>query len=102
VVVAGAELGPVVDFPPDPKLHWQQFFLEHLQLSKDLHSIKKVLVLGHRDCGAYKKFKLLPEKDVDPEVERKAHEEQARKLMELIKTHQPELQFEAYLLDDTI
>ena len=33
VIVAGAELGPVIDFPPDPRLHWQQFFLEHLALA---------------------------------------------------------------------
>lgn len=101
VIVAGAELGPVIDFPPDPKLHWQQFFLEHLQLSRQLHCIKKVLVLGHRDCGAYKKFKLLPEDNVDPETERLTHELQARKLANLISVHQPGLEFEAHLLEDT-
>ncbi len=56
VILAGAELGAVVDFPPEPKLHWQQFFLEHLDLSRMLHGIKRVVVLGHRDCGAYRKF----------------------------------------------
>jgi carbonic anhydrase len=100
IVVAGAELGPVIDFPPKPKLHWQQFFLDHLQLASDLHAIKKVLVLGHRDCGAYKKFLNFPN-DVDSVVEEKAHSEQAERLRLLIQKHHPNLLFEAHLLDDT-
>lgn len=102
LIVAGAELGPVVDFPPDPKLHWQQFFLEHLALSRDLHCIKKVLVLGHRDCGAYKKFKLLPENNVDLKLEESVHEVQSHRLRQLIERHQPGLAFEARLLDDLV
>jgi carbonic anhydrase len=98
VIVAGAELGPVVDFPPDPKLHWQQFFLEHLALSKTLHHIKRVIVLGHRDCGAYKKFQVLPENS-SPEEERAAHKAHADRFESLVHRFHPELQVDKFLLD---
>lgn len=97
VILAGAELGAVVDFPPEPKLHWQQFFLEHLDLSKTLHDIKRVVVLGHRDCGAYKKFMVLPEKPT-PEEERAAHKRHADRFEELVKRFHPNLMVEKYLL----
>ena len=97
VILAGAELGAVVDFPPEPKLHWQQFFLEHLALSKDLHSISRVVVLGHRDCGAYKKFKVLPDHPT-PDEERAAHKQHADRLEELIHRFHPKLTVEKYLL----
>lgn len=97
VIIAGAELGAVVDFPPEPKLHWQQFFLEHLALSKELHSIKRVVVLGHRDCGAYKKFKVLPNNPT-PEEEEAAHKLHGDRLEELVKRFHPKLLVEKYLL----
>jgi hypothetical protein len=97
VILAGAELGAVVDFPPEPKLHWQQFFLEHLELSLALHSIKRVLVLGHRDCGAYRKFKVLPDKPT-PEEERAAHKLHADRLEALVHRFHPNLAVDKYLL----
>lgn len=97
VILAGAELGAMVDFPPEPKLHWQQFFLEHLELSKALHNIKKVLVLGHRDCGAYRKFKVLPNNPTAGE-ELEAHKHHANRLEALVKRFYPDLQVEKYLL----
>lgn len=97
VIAAGAELGPVVDFPPDPRLHWQQFFLEHLALARELHNIKRVLVLGHRDCGAYRKFKLLPENPT-PDEERAAHAAQANRLEALVKRFHPTLAVDKFLL----
>ncbi len=97
VILAGAELGAVVDFPPEPKLHWQQFFLEHLGLSITLHNIKTVLVLGHRDCGAYRKFKVLPDKPT-PDEELKAHQFHADRLDRLVKRFHPKLTVEKHLL----
>lgn len=97
VILAGAELGPVVDFPPEPKLHWQQFFLEHLALAKALHKIKRVLVLGHRDCGAYRLFKVLGENPT-PEEEAAAHRRQAVRLEALVKRFQPGLTVDSFLL----
>lgn len=100
VIIAGAELGPVVDFPQDPKPHWQKFFLDHLALSKRLHNIKRVLVLGHRDCGAYREFELLP-KDPDPHTEYECHVAQAKKFEELVKDFDCKLEVQWCLLDST-
>lgn len=49
VILAGAALGAVVDAKP----HWNQTFLDHLGLAVELHTIKRVLVMEHRECGAY-------------------------------------------------
>jgi len=97
VILAGAELGAVVDFPPEPKLHWQQFFLEHLALSKQLHCIDRLVVLGHRNCGAYEKFKLLPE-NPDRDEERRVHAAQAERLQALVGRFYPGLPVEVGLL----
>ncbi len=94
VIVAGAELGPVIDFGPEPKPHWRDFFLDHLKLSKSLHNISKVLVLGHEDCGAYKKFV----GQIDPQDEESVHLKYAEKLKALINEQGLSLEFEAHML----
>ena len=50
VVLAGASLGAVTDKYPE----WSKTFWDHLGLAIKLHQIKRVLVMDHRDCGAYK------------------------------------------------
>ena len=97
VIIAGTELGPLVDFPPDPRLHWQQFFLEHLALAKERHEINRVVILGHMDCGAYRKFGVLPEHPTREE-ELAAHKCQADKLEALIKRFHCELEVDKCLL----
>jgi hypothetical protein len=98
VILAGGTLGPLVDFPPTPMLHWQQTFLDHLTLSERLHKIKRVVVLDHRDCGAYKEFGILTPQST-PEEEFNAHRAQAIKLESLVRRFLPKLVFEAYLLE---
>ncbi|XLM20863.1 twin-arginine translocation signal domain-containing protein, partial [Chromobacterium piscinae] len=50
IVLAGASLISITDkFPA-----WNTTFWEHLGVAIDLHHIKKVVLLDHRDCGAYK------------------------------------------------
>src|ERR1051325_9168398 len=50
VVLAGAALGAKNDkFPA-----WGTTFWEHVQVAIDLHNIHQVIVIDHRDCGAYK------------------------------------------------
>jgi carbonic anhydrase len=97
VILAGAALGALVDFPPSPRLHWQQFFLEHLDLAIALHKIKRVIVLSHRQCGAYREFGVLPRKPT-PKQEYEAHKAQANKLEQLIKQFHPKLIVDKFLL----
>jgi carbonic anhydrase len=50
VSLAGASLAAVSDkFPSSNAAFWDQ-----LGIAKQLHHIKKVIVVDHRDCGAYK------------------------------------------------
>jgi hypothetical protein len=50
VSLAGASLAAVSDkFPSSNAAFW-----DHVQIAKTLHHITKLIVLDHRDCGAYK------------------------------------------------
>jgi hypothetical protein len=50
VSLAGAALAAVSPkFPSSNAAFWDQ-----LALAKDLHHVKKLIALDHRDCGAYK------------------------------------------------
>lgn len=50
VSLAGAALAAVSDkFPSSNAAFWN-----HIDIAKTLHHIKKVIVVDHRDCGAYK------------------------------------------------
>lgn len=101
VCLAGAGLSPVIDFGPDRKPHWQQTFLEHVAISVALHSISRVVVMDHRDCGAYQKFGLLTADDTGTEKEAKVHQEQAGRLRQLLANEFSQLNF-SYLLLPTV
>ncbi|HEX4533489.1 MAG TPA: carbonic anhydrase [Rhizomicrobium sp.] len=50
LALAGASLGAVsAKFPSSNAAFW-----DHVDIAKSLHHIKKVVVVDHRDCGAYK------------------------------------------------
>jgi len=50
VILAGASLGVLTEKYPA----WGTTFWEHLEVAIQLHKIHKVIVMDHRDCGAYK------------------------------------------------
>jgi len=48
--LAGASLAAVSPkFPSSNRAFW-----DHVEIAKTLHHVKKLIVLDHRDCGAYK------------------------------------------------
>ena len=50
VSLAGASLAAVsAKFPSSNAAFW-----DHIAIAKQLHAIKKVILVDHRDCGAYK------------------------------------------------
>ena len=50
VSLAGASLAAVsAKFPSSNAAFW-----DHIAIAKQLHSIRRVIVVDHRDCGAYK------------------------------------------------
>lgn len=75
VVLAGAALGPTNDRYPD----WAETFWTHLDLAVRLHEIKKVIVLDHMDCGAYKLIL-----GTTPETEPAAHVRHLELIREMI------------------
>lgn len=93
VVLAGAALGVV----QDQREWWGKTFFDHLDLAVDLHNVKNVFVMEHRDCGAYgpKGFGLLPA-NPDRHEERKVHMQQVKKLIPKIPD---DLNFAAFLLE---
>ena len=50
ISIAGASLA--LQEPGHP--HWRQTLLETIEILKSLHHIKRVILLDHRECGAYK------------------------------------------------
>src|SRR5262245_58173974 len=50
IVLAGASLGAITH----KYRAWNKTFWQHLDIAIQLHAIHTVVVLDHRDCGAYK------------------------------------------------
>lgn len=93
IVLAGASLGAITDkFPA-----WQITFWEHLKVAIDLHHIKKVMILDHRDCGAYKVV-LGQDFGKMPDEETKIHAETMLDLRRKILDKYPNLAVETFLM----
>lgn len=88
-VMAGAELGIL------KHKNWAQCFWEHLELAIELHKIKSVYILSHRDCGAYK----LEYGELDGDEELKIHSDNLEEVEELIKAKYPNLEVRKVLMD---
>jgi len=70
VALPGASLGMVlVDHP-----HWRQTLEDIISLVEQLHQIKQIILLDHRDCGAYKLIKG-PEYATSTEAETAIHKQ---------------------------
>ena len=99
VVLAGASLGAVTrDFKD-----WNKTFWAHLKIASDLHQIKKVILLDHRDCGAYKVI-LKADFSKDPALETRVHGKYLRDLDKEIRKRYPKLETETLImnLDGTV
>lgn len=62
-----------------------------------LHGIHKVMIMDHRDCGAYK-IAFGPEHAADPAAETTLHTEVLELFHTELKKRKPELEFEGYLI----
>ena len=93
VVLAGASLGVVNAAFAD----WHAVFWDHVQLAKDLHGITEVIVIDHRDCGAYRLA--LTDAAVDtPEKETAAHRETMQEFARQVAERHPDLQVYGVLM----
>src|SRR5689334_15551763 len=80
IVLAGATLGVATDqFPA-----WATTFWDHLDLAINLHGVKRVIAVDHRDCGAYQ---LAFNKDfgLDPAAETDIHTKVMSDFRDMVK-----------------
>jgi len=98
VILAGASLGVNNTKYPD----WGKTFWEHLDTAIALHSIHEVIVIDHRNCGAYK---LLLGKDFPADAnvaqlkeETAVHKQQLDALAKAIHEKYPKLEVATLLM----
>jgi hypothetical protein len=98
VILAGASLGVFSGVFPQ----WATTFWDHLAVSINLHQIKQVYLLDHRDCGGYREFGALPATDQAPvgsTIETQVHQHYMDRLAFLIRNTHPDLEVITHLLD---
>lgn len=83
LILAGASLGVV------HKDEWRITFLDQLGFAMREHGVSQVLILDHRDCGAYKKF--LGVGPEDPKKEKDEHIKVADRAIGIIRAKFPQL-----------
>ena len=93
VVLAGASLGVINDKFAD----WHETVWQHLDVALKLHHIEEVIVIDHRDCGAYK-LALGEAAMATPEQETEMHRLAINEFALRVKARHPELSVEGYLM----
>lgn len=101
-ILAGASLGPEID------KSWTLTFFSHLEKAIELHDIKDIYILEHRNCGAYGlklgKHGVFGGSEKEQHREFKEHRKYADKLTEVIgkrirKGKLPPLGVYSFLMD---
>lgn len=92
-VFAGAAIGAVAPAFTD----WQKAFWENLAASMQLHHIKKVIAIDHRDCGAAK-IAYGAAAVADPSTETTTHKTALDAFRAQVKIRQPTLEVETGLM----
>lgn len=92
-IVAGSSLGVCQDKFP----HWGKACIDHMEIGLKLHDFRKIIVIDHEDCGAYKKF--FPELVGNLELEKKYHHDYIQKLFDNLVKIFPNMDFSSYLMD---
>ncbi len=90
--IAGSAIG--VSAPKFKK--WHKTFWDNIDISIKLHSIKKLIVINHRDCGAAKIVN--GKRDFDYYNETKIHQGSLQNIKKIFKKKYPKLQIELILI----
>jgi hypothetical protein len=93
VILAGASIGALGKLGPE----WAATFWKHVDTAKSLHHIEKIIVVDHRDCGAYK-IVFGADSIADKDIETALHRSQMILLREEVKQRHPDLGFEGALM----
>jgi hypothetical protein len=90
-VLAGASLGATTQRFP----HWGQTFRDHLELAIELHNIRRVILLDHRECGSYR---VIFGTNLAGDEEKAQHARELHRLKEAILAAYPALAVETLLM----
>lgn len=93
LILAGASLGALVEEYPA----WGETFWSHVGVAIELHGVRRLMVMDHRDCGAYKIF-LGEEAVATPAKESAAHAERLTALRAAAAERFPQLETELLLM----
>ena len=93
IVLAGASAGASAE----KFAAWHETFWSHLKVAIDLHKIKKVMIVDHRDCRVYK-LAFGAEHATDAAIEYAVHAAVLNPLTGKIKEKYAELEVETYLM----
>ena len=75
---------------------WHKAFWDNIETSIQLHRIKKLIVINHKDCGVAKIAN--GNKEFSPVNEKKIHKESFSKIKKQIKKRFPKLKVELNLI----
>ena len=91
--MAGASLGyNQTTFP-----EWGVTFDKHVELSKQLHDIDKIVVIDHMDCGAYRI--LYDNEEMTKDEEYELHTKNLNKFKTIASKKFPSLKISTYLIE---
>ena len=92
-VLAGAALG--ANRSPE----WRKVLVEHIETARAIdHPINRLIILEHRDCGAYAFWEHLEWDEVTPPEEAAAHKTQVMALITALAREVSNLTIESWLL----
>jgi len=92
-IIAGAAIGVVAE----PFKDWRKAFWDNLATSIQLHHIKRVIAIDHRDCGAAK-IAYGAEKVGNPKIETETHREAMVEFRKQVAERHPNLKVETGLM----
>jgi carbonic anhydrase len=92
-IIAGAAIGVVAE----PFKDWHKAFWDNLAASVELHNIKRVIAIDHRDCGAAK-IAYGADKVANPKIETETHRAALEEFRKQMAARQPKLKVETGLM----
>jgi carbonic anhydrase len=92
-IIAGAAIGVVAE----PFKDWQKAFWDNLATSMQLHHIKSVIAIDHRDCGAAK-IAYGADKVANPKIETETHRAAMAEFRKQVSERHPDLKVETGLM----
>jgi len=92
-IIAGAAIGVVAE----PFKDWRKTFWDNLATTIQLHNIKSVIAIDHRDCGAAK-IAYGAEKVANRSIETETHRAAMAEFRKQVAEHHPKLKVETGLM----